>query len=231
MNCRHCGSGLSGLPDDRTFACTSCRTAWELDGGDLRHHPLSFRGEQTPGGVFLPFWLVDCIVTVRGRLARRPETSSPLPFPRDLDPTAEQLSPADPPGSGLPSERLLAVPAFACERAPRIGLEVTRAIAGQEPSSPSQQRSFGAVLSSAEAADLLPGVVLAEEFEACHGLAAAEVETTPLRTSFAGILFVRVEKGFQLAGRRLLLPYNSVPDSRAIIDSSDRARSGSTTAG
>jgi hypothetical protein len=78
---------------------------------------------------------------------------------------------------------------------------------------------------------MLPGVVLAEEFESCHELAAAEVETTPLRTSFAGILFMRVEKGLQLAGRRLLLPYNSVPDSRAIIDFSDRVRSGPSTAG
>ncbi len=215
LACRNCGRGLRGLPHDLLLYCPHCMIVWILDGGSLEPVGLDVVGSVEGGAdLFLPFWRLETVVEVRARITRQARTNNPNPYPREFIPAAERGLQE---GSSRPSPMTLLIPAFACARSIRTGIEVTKALGALAPSTGRPGSLTGGVVSRAEAFEIARGLVMTMESESGADAAFLEVSVTPVHASVAAVAAVALEKGVQLAGLRHLLPYNALPDSTALV--------------
>lgn len=219
LACLNCGRALSGLGDDILLFCPGCRSAWSIESGRLVQ--LSFSAAPPPPDrpalpdLHLPFWLVRISTPGISILVRREHDSSSAEFPRNFDPSAERNLRAL---VTEPEDRLVAVPAFLCERAARIGLKVTMLLPLETDSDIPVRAMAGGVVTSEEAEDLAREVAVADLRKRHPGLAWAETLPDSRVHGVMAVGFNLLAHGIQLAGMRLVLPYTAMADARALID-------------
>ena len=217
--CTDCGRTMSGLDDDIILYCPGCRSVWSLESGRLVQFPFytARTPSEQPGApdLHLPFWLVRISTPGISILVRREHTSSSLEFPRNFDPSAERNLKAI---TTEPEDRLVAVPAFLCERASRIGWRVTRHLAPVSDADVPVRALAGGVVTGGEAEGLAGEIALADIRRLNPGLAWAAALPDTRVNGVLAVGFNLLAHGLQLAGIRLVLPYTTLADARALID-------------
>jgi len=219
MVCTDCGRTMSGLDDDIIHFCSGCRSVWSLESGRLVQFPFytARTPSEQPGApdLHLPFWLVRISTPGISILVRREHTSSPLEFPRNFDPSAERNLESI---TTEPEDRLVAVPAFLCERASRIGWRVTRHLTPVSDSDVPARALAGGVVTGGEAESLAGEIALIDMRRRNPGLAWAAALPDARLKGVMAVGFNLLAHGLQLAGIRLVLPYTTMADVRALID-------------
>jgi hypothetical protein len=215
LRCGNCGRNLSGLPDDVLYLCAQCCLVWQLNGDGMAPVAIeTVAPSQTAGCVYLPFWMVDAEIEVSRKILRPLESSSLVESPKEFDPGAPGL---DEEPAWKARETLL-IPAFNTDRALSVGKLVTDMHSSLRWSTDCPRRLDGGCIDLDEALRVAPGIVLAAEASKPGHLAYAQVVVSPLHSRIAAVPFTTGKDGFSVAGARLVLPYNSVADARAILD-------------
>jgi hypothetical protein len=181
--CRHCGSNLSGLSQDRLFFCSSCGKGWVVASEGLLEVEVQCRASSN-SHLPLPFWMVRATVHVLKRTVRNEFTSTIIRFGSRYE--EDVLAAKKTETGGFSERRTFLFPAFPMDGLPGTGVALSREV-GNIPNEAEPGDALpdvcGGSVSEQDAAVLARCIAAGQETEKSDWLAEIEIVLSSVKST------------------------------------------------